>query len=78
MSDFKSERDTLIDDVSVLKANNERLMRHNRKLEGYVRMWDKLTEWKKDKLEEHYYNDVLHELSYMMYEIEQNMYKERD
>ena len=78
MSDFKSERDTLIDDVSVLKANNERLMRRNRKLEGYVRMWDKLTEWKKDKLEEHYDNDVLHELSYMMYEIEQNMYKERD
>ena len=78
MSDFKSERDTLIDDVAVLKANNERLMRRNRKLEGYVRMWDKLTEWKKDKLEECCDNDVLHELSYMMYEIERNMYKERD
>lgn len=78
MSDFKSERDTLIDDVAVLKANNERLMRRNSKLEGYVRMWDKLTEWKKDKLEERYDNDVLHELSYEMNEIELNMYKERD
>lgn len=78
MSDFKSERDTLIDDVAVLKANNERLMRRNSKLEGYVRMWDKLTEWKKDKLEERCDNDVLHELSYEMNEIELNMYKERD
>ena len=41
-------------------------------------MWDKLTEWKKDKLEERYDNDVLHELSYEMNEIELNMYKERD
>lgn len=74
---YKNERDTLIDDVAILKANNERLMRRNQKLEGYVRMWEKLTKWKKGKLEEYNSNDLLHELSYTMNELERDMYKGR-
>lgn len=75
--EMKAERDTLIDDVAILKANNDRLMRRNQKLEGYVRMWDKLTKWKQGKLSERCNNDLLHELSYTMNEIERYMYKER-
>ena len=75
--EIKRERDTLIDDVAILKANNERLMRRNQKLEGYVRMWEKLTKWKKGKLTEDCSNDLLHELSYTMNELERDMYKGR-
>lgn len=75
---YKAERNTLIDDVAILKANNERLMRRNQKLEAYVRMWDKLTKWKKGKLAEDCSNDLLHELSYTMNELERDMYKGRD
>lgn len=77
MDSYKEELNTLIDDVTILKENNERLMRRNRKLEGYVRMWDKLTKWKQGKLKEDCSNDLLHELSYTMNELERNMYKER-
>ncbi|MDT3959516.1 hypothetical protein [Staphylococcus kloosii] len=76
--EYKAERDTLIDDVAILKANNERLMRRNQKLEAYVRMWDKLTKWKQGKLAERCNNNLLHELSYMINEIEREMYKGRD
>ncbi|MGM9458128.1 hypothetical protein, partial [Lacticaseibacillus rhamnosus] len=65
---YKNERDTLIDDVAILKANNDRLIRRNQKLEAYVRMWEKLTKWKQGKLAEHCNNDLLHELSYTMNE----------
>lgn len=75
---YKNERNTLIDDVAILKANNDRLMRRNQKLEGYVRMWDKLTKWKQGKLAERCNNDLLHELSYTMNELERDMYKGRD
>ncbi|AVQ36600.1 hypothetical protein [Staphylococcus kloosii] len=78
MNDYKEERDTLIDDVAILKANNDRLMRRNQKLESYVRMWDKLTKWKQGKLAERCNNDLLHELSYTMNELERDMYKGRD
>lgn len=77
MNDYKAERDTLIDDVAILKANNERLMRRNQKLESYVRMWDKLSKWKKEKFSERCNDDLLHELSYTMNELERDMYKER-
>ena len=30
--DYKTQRDTLIDDIAVLRANNERLERENKKL----------------------------------------------
>lgn len=74
---YKNERDTLIDDVAILKANNERLMRRNQKLEAYVRMWEKLTKWKQGKLAERCNNDLLHKLSYTMNELERDMYKGR-
>lgn len=74
---YKNERDTLIDDVAILKANNDRLMRRNQKLEAYVRMWEKLSKWKKEKFSERTNNDLLHELSYTMNELERDMYKER-
>lgn len=34
--DYKSERDTLIDDIEVLRANNKRLERENEKLDKTV------------------------------------------
>lgn len=77
MSDFKAERNILIEDIAILKANNDRLIRRNQKLEAYVHMWDKLTKWKQGKLAERCNNDLLHELSYTMNELERNMYKER-
>ena len=77
MSDFKAERDSLIDDVAILKANNDRLMRRIEFLERYYRMWDKLTKWKQGKLAERCNNDLLHELSYTMNELERDMYKGR-
>lgn len=75
---YKNERNTLIDDVAILKANNDRLMRRNQKLEAYVRMWEKLTKWKQGKLAERCNNDLLHELSYTMNELERDMYKGRE
>lgn len=78
MNDYKAERDTLIDDVAILKANNERLMRRIEFLERYHRMWKKLTKWKQGKLAEHCNNDLLHELSYTMNELERDMYKGRE
>lgn len=75
---YKSECDRLIEDVEILKANNERLMRRNRKLDGYVRMWDKLTKWKKEKLFIINQDETLHDLSYTMNELELDMYKERE
>lgn len=74
---YKAERDSLIDDVAILKANNERLMRRIQFLERYYRMWEKLTKWKQEKLAERCNNDLLHELSYTMNEIERDMYKGR-
>jgi FtsZ-binding cell division protein ZapB len=75
---YKNERNTLIDDVSILKANNDRLMRRNQKLEAYVRMWEKLTKWKQGKLAERCNNDLLHELSDKMNRLERDMYKGRE
>lgn len=75
---YKAERDTLIDDVAILKANNERLMRRIEFLERYHRMWEKITKWKQGKLAERCNNDLLHELSYTMNELERDMHKGRD
>jgi Txe/YoeB family toxin of Txe-Axe toxin-antitoxin module len=75
---YKAERDTLIDDVTILKANNDRLVRRIETLEGYVCMWDKLTKWKQGKLVERSNNDLLHELNYTMNELERDMYKGRE
>lgn len=74
---YKNERDTLIDDVAILKANNERLMRRNQKLEDYVRMWDKVKDWKKKELEKDSNNVLLHDLSDKMNRLERDMYKGR-
>lgn len=76
--DYKNERNTLIDDVAILKANNERLMRRNQKLEAYVRMWDKIKDWKKKELEKDSNNVLLHDLSDKMNRLERDMYKGRD
>ena len=78
MNDYKAERDSLIDDVAILKANNERLMRRNQKLEGYVRMWDKVKDWKKKELEKDSNNYLLHDLSDKMNQLERDMYKGRE
>jgi hypothetical protein len=75
---YKNERDTLIDDVSILKANNDRLMRRNHKLEAYVRMWDKVKDWKKKELEKDSNNVLLHDLSDKMNRLERDMYKGRE
>lgn len=74
---YKNERNTLIDDVAILKANNERLMRRNQKLEDYVRMWDKVKDWKKKELEKDSNNVLLHDLSDKMNRLEREMYKGR-
>lgn len=78
LHDMTNERNTLIDDIAILKANNDRLMRRNQKLEAYVRMWEKLTKWKQGKLAKRCNNDLLHELSYTMNELERDMYKGRE
>lgn len=75
---YKNERDTLIDDVAILKANNDRLMRRNQKLEAYVRMWDKIKDWKKKELEKDSNNYLLHDLSDKMNRLERDMYKGRE
>jgi chromosome segregation ATPase len=63
---------------NILINDNDRLIRRNQKLEAYVRMWEKLTKWKQGKLAERCNNDLLHELSYTMNELERDMYKGRD
>jgi hypothetical protein len=78
VNEYKAERDSLIDDIAILKANNDRLMRRNQKLEAYVRMWEKLTKWKQGKLAERCNNYLLHDLSDKMNRLERDMYKERE
>jgi chromosome segregation ATPase len=63
---------------NILINDNDRLIRRNQKLEAYVCMWEKLTKWKQGKLAERCNNDLLHELSYTMNELERDMYKGRD
>lgn len=85
--EMKAERDTLIDDVAILKSNNDRLMRRIEYLEKFKRRWEKLADWKKGKFEEYNKhnqykamqsnNDLLHELSDKMNKLERDMYKER-
>lgn len=55
---FKAERDTLIDDIAVLRANNERLEHENKrltrlthKLTTHRTMWGSLKDWRRDMLE---------------------------
>lgn len=55
---FKAERDTLIDDIAVLRANNGRLQHENKrltrlthKLTTHRTMWDTLKDWRRDMLE---------------------------
>lgn len=55
---YKSERDTLIDDLTWYKAKverfereNERLKRLTHKLTTHRTMWDNLKNWRRDMLE---------------------------
>ena len=55
---LKSERDTLIDDLTWYKAKVDRLEHENKRLTGRTRkltthrtMWDNLKDWRRDMLE---------------------------
>ncbi|AVQ35781.1 hypothetical protein [Staphylococcus kloosii] len=76
--EFENIVERAIDVAESYSNDNDRLIRRNQKLESYVRMWDKLTKWKQGKLAERCNNDLLHELSYTMNELERDMYKGRD
>ena len=61
---FKSERDTLTDDIAVLRANNERLEREN---EQYIKLLKEFNNLINYKLDIHPGSDV-----YMYYRSELN------
>ncbi|MDT4050324.1 hypothetical protein RPO70_03865 [Staphylococcus arlettae] len=55
---YKTERDTLIDDLTWYKAKVDRLEHENKRLTGRTRkltthrtMWDNLKDWRRDMLE---------------------------
>ncbi|MDN0187734.1 hypothetical protein P6439_04935 [Staphylococcus arlettae] len=81
---FKAERDTLIDDIVVLRVNNERLRRENarltrltRKLTTHRIMWDNLKDWRRDMLEIDKNDTQLIGLGLVMDELEHNwLYRE--
>lgn len=79
------ERDTLIDDIVVLRANNERLRRENarltrltRKLTIHRTMWHALKDWRRDMLEIQPNDTQLIGLGLVMDDLEKrHLYKER-
>lgn len=81
---LKRERDTLIDDIVILRANNDRLKHENKRLNGLVEkliahrtMWDDLKEWRIDELLERKDNPELIEFGLVMDKMEkQYLYKE--
>lgn len=62
--DYKAERDTLIDDIAVIRANNERLERENEK---YIKLLKEFNNLINYKLAIHPGSDV-----YMYYRSELN------
>lgn len=86
LNQYKSERDTLIDDIVVLRANNERLRRENarltrltHKLTTHRTMWDALKDWRRDMLEIDKNDTQLISLGLVMDDLEKrHLYKERD
>lgn len=69
---YKNERNTLIDDIAILKANNERLMRRNEKLEDYLHIrGESSTTYK-------YEHDVINELEELEDEYKINYKNEID
>ncbi|MCD8832735.1 hypothetical protein K2V58_00240 [Staphylococcus arlettae] len=81
--ELKRERDTLIDDIVVIRANNDRLKQENKRLNGLVdklivhrKMWDDLKEWRMDELLEHKDNFQLIDLGVVMDKMEkEHLYK---
>ena len=82
--ELKRERDTLIDDIVVIRANNDRLKHENKRLNGLVekliahrKMWDDLKEWRIKNLEIYKDNYQLIELGLFIDDIEKRyLYKE--
>ena len=81
---FKTERDTLIDDLTWYKAKVDRLEHENKRLTGRTRkltthrtMWDNLKDWRRDMLEIDKNDTQLISLGLVMDELEHNwLYKE--
>lgn len=77
------ERDSLIDDIAILRANNHRLKYENKRLGGLVekliahrKMWDDLKEWRMDELLDHKDNYQLIDLGVVMDKMEkEHLYK---
>lgn len=80
---FKTERDTLIDDLTWYKAKVDRLERENarltrltRKLTTHRTMWDNLKDWRRNMLEIDKNNTQLISLGLVMDELEKrHLYK---
>ncbi len=83
---YKTERDTLIDDLAWYKAKVERLEHENKrltrlthKLTTHRTMWHALKDWRRDMLEIDKNDTQLISLGLVMDELEKdNLYKERD
>lgn len=83
---YKSERDTLIDDLTWYKAKVDRLERENarlkrltHKLTTHRTMWHALKDWRRDMLEIDKNDTQLIGLGLVMDELEKrHLYKERD
>ena len=78
-NDMKTERDTLIDDLTWYKAKVDRLERKNarltrltRKLTTHRTMWDNLKDWRRDMLEIDKNDTQLIGLGLVMDELEHN------
>lgn len=83
---YKTERDTLIDDLTWYKAKVDRLERENKrltrlthKLTTHRTMWDNLKDWRRDMLEIDKNDTQLIGLGLVMDELEKrHLYEERD
>lgn len=83
---IKAERDSLIDDIAVLRANNKRLEHENKrltrlthKLTTHRTMWDALKQWRRDILEIDKNDTQLIGLGLVMDDLEKrHLYKGRD
>ena len=83
---YKTERDTLIDDLTWYKAKvdrleheNKRLTRLTHKLTTHRTMWDNLKDWRRNMLEIDKNDTQLISLGLVMDDLEKrHLYKERD
>ena len=83
---YKTERDTLIDDLTWYKAKVERLEHENKrltrlthKLTNHRIMWDNLKDWRRDMLEIDKNDTQLISLGLVMDDLEKrHLYKECD